>query len=168
METSQGPRWHIDRHALNVLEACFAMEQFPNVNVRKQLGNDLQVSARQIQVWFQNRRQRERKRRETQRTGQSTSTLGSSTTLKASYSTLNASSEEISSVLMDFGDDEERGDASTDEFEQHPTAERRRTHPGEPAGGGDGSGCGPKRRDRAKQDLGATFLSVREKGKHSD
>ena len=126
METSQGPRWHIDRHALNVLEACFAMEQFPNVNVRKQLGNDLQVSARQIQVWFQNRRQRERKRRETQRTGQSTSTLGSSTTLKASYSTLNASSEEISSVLMDFGDDEERGDGEGEAPPDDHAAKRAR------------------------------------------
>ena len=40
------------------------VEMFPNVEARKQLGQDLQVSPRQIQVWFQNRRQRERKRKE--------------------------------------------------------------------------------------------------------
>ena len=73
------PRWHIDKLALGVLEACFSVEQFPNVNVRKQLGQDLQVSARQIQVWFQNRRQRERKRRENgQRSDTTLSSFGSS------------------------------------------------------------------------------------------
>jgi len=55
------PRWHIDPDALAVLEAVFKLEQFPNMETRKQLGQDLQVSSRQIQVWFQNRRQRERK-----------------------------------------------------------------------------------------------------------
>ena len=55
------PRWHIGPEALSVLEAVFKLEQFPNVETRKQLGIDLQVSSRQIQVWFQNRRQRERK-----------------------------------------------------------------------------------------------------------
>jgi len=57
------PRWHIDAQALQVLETVFGMEQFPNVDTRKQLGQDLKVSSRQIQVWFQNRRQRERKLR---------------------------------------------------------------------------------------------------------
>ena len=57
------PRWHIDAQALQVLETVFGMEHFPNVDTRKQLGNDLNVSSRQIQVWFQNRRQRERKLR---------------------------------------------------------------------------------------------------------
>lgn len=46
-----------------VLEKVFAMDQFPNVDTRKQLGEQLNVSTRQIQVWFQNRRQRERKNR---------------------------------------------------------------------------------------------------------
>ena len=58
------PRWHIDANALAVLETFFGVEMFPNVEARKQLGQDLQVSPRQIQVWFQNRRQRERKRKE--------------------------------------------------------------------------------------------------------
>lgn len=59
----QAPRWHIDADALAVLEAVFKLDQFPNIETRKQLGIDLNVSARQIQVWFQNRRQRERKNR---------------------------------------------------------------------------------------------------------
>lgn len=58
------PRWHIDAAALSVLEASFAVEPFPNSESRKQLGFLLSVSPRQIQVWFQNRRQRDRKRRE--------------------------------------------------------------------------------------------------------
>ena len=113
MET-QGPRWHIDKQALGVLEACFAMEQFPNANVRAQLGHDLQVSARQIQVWFQNRRQRERKRRESQGGSGSRGALGNS------YSTLNASTEEISSALLEFGDEE------PDECDNNEGAKRRR------------------------------------------
>eukprot|EP00962_Isochrysis_galbana_P005118 scaffold1400_cov113-Isochrysis_galbana.AAC.5 len=57
------PRWHIEPDALAVLEAVFELEQFPDIETRKQLGIDLRVSSRQIQVWFQNRRQRERKHR---------------------------------------------------------------------------------------------------------
>lgn len=33
------PRWHIDPDALAVLEAVFKLEQFPNVETRKQLGD---------------------------------------------------------------------------------------------------------------------------------
>mmetsp|Transcript_18231 Transcript_18231/g.37126 ORF Transcript_18231/g.37126 Transcript_18231/m.37126 type:complete len:225 (+) Transcript_18231:26-700(+) len=56
-------RWHIDSSTLALLEKVFAFEQFPNMETRKQLGDELGVSPRQIQVWFQNRRQRERKNR---------------------------------------------------------------------------------------------------------
>ena len=58
------PRWHIDSEALDVLERLFDIDRFPNVETRKRLGTDLNVSPRQIQVWFQNRRQRERKHKE--------------------------------------------------------------------------------------------------------
>jgi len=47
----QAPRWHIDADALAVLEAVFKLDQFPNntqLETRKQLGIDLNVSARQI------------------------------------------------------------------------------------------------------------------------
>ena len=40
------PRWHIDANALAVLETFFGVEMFPNVEARKQLGQDLQVSPR--------------------------------------------------------------------------------------------------------------------------
>ena len=58
------PRWHIDTGALEMLENIFNVERFPNVETRKKLGAELHVSPRQIQVWFQNRRQRERKQKE--------------------------------------------------------------------------------------------------------
>jgi len=114
------PRWHIDSSTLQVLEHVFSIDQFPNVDVRNQLGTDLNVTPRQIQVWFQNRRQRERKRRDLSRKkrtlegsspskGSSTATL-SSQSLSSSSATLCASSEDISSALLD--DYDEVGDAS--------------------------------------------------------
>ena len=60
MLSRDNSRWHIDARSLTVLEAVFAVEMFPDVALRKQLGHDLQVSPRQIQVWFQNRRQRQK------------------------------------------------------------------------------------------------------------
>ena len=100
------PRWHIDPNALNVLESVFACDQFPNIEARKQLGKDLDVSARQIQVWFQNRRQRERKRRE--KGGRSGSHGGHGSSLSTlSARSVCSSSEDISSALIEFGEDEE-------------------------------------------------------------
>mgnify|MGYP001170643401 CR=1 FL=1 len=55
------PRWIIDMKTLSILEAVFSVDEFPNVDLRIRLGADLKVSSRQIQVWFQNRRQRERR-----------------------------------------------------------------------------------------------------------
>ncbi|KOO26452.1 family 47 [Chrysochromulina tobinii] len=109
------PRWHIDSSTLQVLEHVFSIDQFPNVDVRNQLGTDLNVTPRQIQVWFQNRRQRERKRRDLSRKkrtlegsspskGSSTATL-SSQSLSSSSATLCASSEDISSALLDDYDE---------------------------------------------------------------
>lgn len=100
------PRWHIDAQALDVLESFFSCEQFPNVEARKQLGHDLNVSPRQIQVWFQNRRQRERKRRE--KSGLS-SLAGSSSSLGGSSRatiSLDVSSKDVSCVIGDLEDDE--------------------------------------------------------------
>jgi PAS domain S-box-containing protein len=115
------PRWHIDSSTLQVLEHVFSIDQFPNVDVRNQLGTDLNVTPRQIQVWFQNRRQRERKRRDLSRKkrtlegtspskGSSTAATLSSQSLSSSSATLCASSEDISSALLD--DYDEVGDAS--------------------------------------------------------
>mmetsp|Transcript_37683 Transcript_37683/g.88135 ORF Transcript_37683/g.88135 Transcript_37683/m.88135 type:complete len:313 (-) Transcript_37683:461-1399(-) len=56
-------RAHYSQAALAVLEAAFKQQPIPSLETRKQLGGQLNVTRRQIQIWFQNRRQRERKRR---------------------------------------------------------------------------------------------------------
>ena len=53
-------RWTINQSSLQTLEAIFQHEQFPSQQLRTQLGAHLGVSPRQVQVWFQNRRQREK------------------------------------------------------------------------------------------------------------
>merc|ERR1712087_414565 len=53
-------RWNITRGALDLLEQAFNLVKFPSLFVRQQLAQELNVSCRQVQVWFQNRRQRER------------------------------------------------------------------------------------------------------------
>jgi hypothetical protein len=42
------PRWHIDHEALDLLEATYTIERFPNVEMRTKLGERLHVSARQV------------------------------------------------------------------------------------------------------------------------
>lgn len=54
-------RWQIGSSALTVLEQVYAMEPFPGLDTRRELSRKLNVSPRQVQVWFQNKRQRERK-----------------------------------------------------------------------------------------------------------
>jgi len=53
-------RWIISPPVLYLLEQVFKMEHFPSLHMRQRLAADLNVSARQVQVWFQNRRQRDR------------------------------------------------------------------------------------------------------------
>jgi len=54
-------RWQIGSGSLGVLEQVYQMEPFPGLDTRRELSRKLNVSARQVQVWFQNKRQRERK-----------------------------------------------------------------------------------------------------------
>merc|ERR1719460_2948905 len=54
-------RWQIGIGSLGVLEQVYAVEPFPGLETRRELSRKLNVSARQVQVWFQNKRQRERK-----------------------------------------------------------------------------------------------------------
>ena len=51
-------RWNIPTHALSTLEQVFMKDKFPTVETRKNLAADLKVTPRQVQVWFQNKRQR--------------------------------------------------------------------------------------------------------------
>jgi hypothetical protein len=53
-------RWILDAFDRAALEHAFCLDPFPNASARQQLGLELNVSPRQIQVWFQNRRQREK------------------------------------------------------------------------------------------------------------
>jgi hypothetical protein len=54
-------RWRVSVRETNVLEAVFAASPRPNKNQIHQLATMLGVKSRQVQVWFQNRRQRWRK-----------------------------------------------------------------------------------------------------------
>ena len=92
-------RWHIDAVTLAVLEKVFTLDQFPNVETRKQLGAELGVSTRQIQVWFQNRRQRERKNR----SGLGRSNSGLESVLPTRQATPLSSCDDITTVLFEFG-----------------------------------------------------------------
>jgi len=51
-------RWNIPKHALTTLEQVFTRDKFPTVDTRKNLASELKVTPRQVQVWFQNKRQR--------------------------------------------------------------------------------------------------------------
>tara|TARA_B110001452_G_scaffold16434_1_gene13467 strand:- start:429 stop:1793 length:1365 start_codon:yes stop_codon:yes gene_type:complete len=62
MAQLKAPRWNVDGDTLAILEQVYAVEPFPGIATREALANKLEVSGRQIQVWFQNRRQRERKK----------------------------------------------------------------------------------------------------------
>lgn len=53
-------RMALSRDQRSVLEAVYAMEKLPDAPLRERLSRYLELSVRQIQVWFQNRRQREK------------------------------------------------------------------------------------------------------------
>jgi len=55
-------RWHITPEEQAKLEAAYLASPFPAAQLRASLAAQLQVSHRRIQVWFQNKRQKERKK----------------------------------------------------------------------------------------------------------
>ena len=61
---SRRTRWTPSEEAKSLLETIFSADSFPTFAVRSQLAEQLGVDTRQIQIWFQNRRQRERQRTE--------------------------------------------------------------------------------------------------------
>ena len=53
------PRWAISKHAKIILEKIYQMERFPSADMRRRLAADFSVEPRQVQFWYQNRRQRD-------------------------------------------------------------------------------------------------------------
>lgn len=53
-------RWKINEAAREVLEDQYMRKRFPSPISKKRLAEQLDVAPRRIQVWFQNRRQREK------------------------------------------------------------------------------------------------------------
>jgi len=58
VKSTKAPRWNITKLALHKLELVFLSEKFPSVETREALAAQLAVTPRQVQVWFQNKRQR--------------------------------------------------------------------------------------------------------------
>ena len=56
--SSNSKRMCLSRDQRAVLEAVYAMEKLPDADLRERLSAYLNLSTRQVQVWFQNRRQR--------------------------------------------------------------------------------------------------------------
>jgi len=59
-DASRMPRWNIMPETLYVLEDVFRTQPFPPMMMREKLAKTLDVTPRQVQIWFQNRRQRAR------------------------------------------------------------------------------------------------------------
>ena len=58
--SSSMTRWKINEAAREVLEDQYMRKRFPSPLSKKRLAEQLDVAPRRIQVWFQNRRQREK------------------------------------------------------------------------------------------------------------
>ena len=52
-------RWVLTDEQRTRMEAVYAKQRFPSMSLREELARDMGVTLRQVQVWFQNRRQRD-------------------------------------------------------------------------------------------------------------
>lgn len=120
--TSGNTRWHIDATTLAILEEVFLLDQFPNNDTRKRLGEKLEVSTRQIQVWFQNRRQRERKLKR------------SNSNLTQSTASPPGSSEDITAALAECGGTADQEEEAGEEEEEDHRQRKRPAHGGRVSG----------------------------------
>ena len=55
------PRWVLSEDAKSRLEGVYQQHKFPTLVIREQLSAELGGTLRQVQVWFQNRRQRDQR-----------------------------------------------------------------------------------------------------------
>lgn len=64
MKQPRFKRWKISEYDRSVLESTLSITENPDADIRRKIANDLGRTPRQIQVWFQNKRQRKEKREE--------------------------------------------------------------------------------------------------------
>jgi len=58
-------RWAPSESDKTMLEKSYGVDPFPSAAVRSELASELSIAPRQVQVWFQNRRQKERAKNNT-------------------------------------------------------------------------------------------------------
>ena len=51
-DKSKMSRWQIGNGSLSVLEQVYTLDPFPGLDARRELAKQLNVSPRQVQVWF--------------------------------------------------------------------------------------------------------------------
>merc|ERR1719291_1341319 len=54
-------RWNICREHKLILEEVYRYDKYPSKGMHKRLADEFGVQQRQVQFWFQNRRQRDRR-----------------------------------------------------------------------------------------------------------
>lgn len=59
-------RTRLDEWQLHVLEEAFLLDSHPSAKVKHRLATDLRISLKSVQIWFQNKRAKEKAMRERQ------------------------------------------------------------------------------------------------------
>eukprot|EP00322_Chrysochromulina_rotalis_P000270 CAMPEP_0115849252 /NCGR_PEP_ID=MMETSP0287-20121206/11353_1 /TAXON_ID=412157 /ORGANISM="Chrysochromulina rotalis, Strain UIO044" /LENGTH=660 /DNA_ID=CAMNT_0003303213 /DNA_START=76 /DNA_END=2059 /DNA_ORIENTATION=- len=118
-EASNKGRWIITSSALYLLEQVYKIENYPSLQMRQRLAMDLGVSARQVQVWFQNRRQRDRNQAKGEgemkdsMSAMSEGTASDTAEMSAQYKALAKPKAPAGSVSVDSASDAGLGDAAS-------------------------------------------------------
>jgi len=58
-------RWSVQLRARSLLEGLYELDPYPRLDAREHLAQQLNVTQRQVQIWFQNRRQRDQRQQKT-------------------------------------------------------------------------------------------------------